>query len=384
MKIYKALVEIEKNCPEIFYLIRHCKIEVTDKISSASIGKTKSGFIMKINDQWVNNFDQFNLCAIIEHELLHLVLSHCSEISSFSNPKMANVAQDLIINDIGNYFQNESKLNSELQAGCFLHKFNKQYKTEFNSNQNTSLEIYNFLLKQSGEKQEKSKSFDEGFKDDSSNEDSEGRAEENAEIDLEEILSQSELSEIVKKYSKDSKDLKKFFSEIEKRNKDKKIKKAIEQFFNSHKAEFKKSMKKKNKRFSFLPYGRVKDSKQKILIALDVSGSMLCPDDLEKLKMSVNSATSNGFQVDLIFGDTKKIGDFKDIKNNFNFEENIKGGGGTDLKFIFDEKLKDYDCTVIVTDGEFYQGDIPTKLKRDLLFLNTTLKEISGFKNLFI
>lgn len=405
-KIYKALVGLEKACPELFYLVKNTKIEVTNKVPTASASITKTGFRININDSWVEKFDEFNLSALIEHELLHIVLDHCSSMKTFVNPRLANVAMDCIINDIGHHFQDKVRvnLNSDLQAGCYIEKINKEYKTNFDSQNNTALDIYTFLMSQKDN--EKVESFDSGLSDESEGEgggeadsqeknDSQGEEEETGEgkgqadsekVSLDEILSPEELGEIYKIYGKKSADVKKYFKDIEKREKDKRIRKAIEAFFVSHKAEVKKSLKKLNKRFSFLPYGRQKDSKQKILLALDVSGSMLSPDDLEKLKMSVNSAVNNGFQVDLIQGDTEKIGDtFKDIKRTFNFEENIRGGGGTDLKFIFDEmRVGRYDCYVIVTDGYFEWRDIPEKFKKDILFLNTTARPIEKFKNLHI
>lgn len=388
MKIYKALIEIEKRCPELFFLIRHCKIETENRPDmTAYASKTKTGFKLAINENWVENFDQYNLCAIIEHELLHVVLSHCNQLNTFKNKRLANIAMDAIINDIGNYFQDKTKLNAELSNGVFMDKLNKQYKTDFSSYNNTSLEIYNFLLEQKEDEKNKLNSFDDGIQaPDSSDDDSNGDNSQNSPgdaIDLNDILSGDEMREVLKTYSNRSPEMRKYFAEIEKREKNRRIKSAIEKFFNSHKDDSKKTIKKLNRRYSFLPYGKMKNTKQKILLALDVSGSMLCPDDLEKLKMSVNSATSNGFKVDLIFGDTEKLGQFLDIKSNFDFTK-IQGGGGTDLAFIFEEKLKDYDCTVIVTDGEFNQRVIPKNLKNSILFLNTTDRPIDGFKNLHI
>jgi predicted metal-dependent peptidase len=433
-KIYKALIELEKTCPELFYLVKNTRIVSDKKHPSASAALTKTGFKISIREEWLEVFDQTNLSAIIEHELLHVVLDHCNDMASgvYRQPRLANVAMDCIINDIGHYFQDKSKLNDTLKKGVYLDSFNREYKTSFNSHDNTTLDIYNFLMSQKNN--EKQESFDEGLTPNDSGDDEEndlgdgnesgdigqaveglkkkgkksvkdlegeesGQADESGDeenesgdkagktekISLEEILSPEELESVLKTYGKKSADIKKHFREIEKREKDKRIRKAIEAFFVSHKAEHKKSLKKLNKRFSFLPYGRQKDSKQKILLALDVSGSMLSPDDLAKLKMSVNSAVNNGFAVDLIFGDVSKLGEFKDIKPSFDFENNIHGGGGTDLKFIFDEfKIGKYDCYVIVTDGVFNWHDIPMKLKNDILFLNTTDRPIKNFKNLHI
>ena len=406
MKIYKALIDLEKSCPELFYLMKNCKVEIEpkEKCPTAYASKTKDGFKIAINEEWKESFSVYDLSALIEHELLHIVLNHCSTMPEYADKRLANMAMDSIINDIGHYFQDRSKLCKELQSGVYMDTLNKNYGTDFNSRRDSSKDIYDFLKNQDEEKHDKMQSFDEGLGDDSTGQasdmgqDIEEAMEKIAEkaginqgndkaLGLDDILSPDEMEQVVKAYSNKSSDIKKYFGEIEKRARNKKIASYIEKFFSSNKNENKRSIKKLNKRFSFIPYGKIKDTKQKVLMALDVSGSMLNPEDLAKMRQTVISATNNGFSVDLIFGDTERLGGYKDIKNNFDFNK-ITGGGGTELSFIFEEKgVKDYDCIVVITDGEFNHKTIPKSRKDSILFLITNNYrdiKIDGFKNIKI
>jgi predicted metal-dependent peptidase len=375
-KIYKSLIQLEKFCPDLFLLLKNCKIETSDKCPSAYASINKSGFKIVINQLWADNFDEYNLSAIIEHELLHIVLNHLSD-KSYSNKKIANIAMDSIINEIGNFFHDRKKLNAELNNGIYLDKLNAQYSTQFSSSKNTVKEIYDFLLTQ--DISDDLNSFDEGLSEDNSNELSDNETK----SIIESIIDSKDLEKIVKDYSKQSNDFKNYFSAIEKREKNKKIGQSIQAFFSSNKNNHKKSIKRVNKRFNFLPYGKIKDSTQKVLLALDVSGSMINPDEIEKMKLTISTALNFGFNVDLIFGDTKKLGEFKNIKKNFDFTQ-VFGGGGTELGFIFEERLNLYDCLVVLTDGYFNHSEIPINQKNRILFLNTTKQEIKNFKNLFI
>lgn len=375
--IYKSLILLEKTCPDLFLLIKNVKIESDKKCQTAYAKIEKSGFKIVINESWVDSFDSYNLASLIEHEILHIILNHLSD-KTYSNKRLANIAMDSIINEIGVFISNRDKLNKELNNGIFLDDLNKSYNTQFSSKNNTVKDIYDFLLTQREEDLEDLNSFDEGL----------SQSDEMIESDeitktIESIIDSKDLDKVIKSYAKQSKELKIQLDRIEKIEKNKKIVQAINQFFANNKNDYKKSIKRVNKRFNFLPYGRTKDSTQKVLLALDVSGSMINPDEIEKMKITISTATNYGFNIDLIFGDTEKLGEFKNIKKNFDFSK-VFGGGGTDLRFIFDSKLSDYDCLVVLTDGYFNHNEIPIKHKNSILFLNTTNNPIKNFKNLFI
>lgn len=418
--LYKALLYLEKHCPEIFYIIRAVKIESSDKMPSAGVMPTKNGYKMLINSEWLNTFDSYNLAALIEHEILHVVLVHLSEYMEIPNHlrQMLNIAQDCIINDIGKLISNKSKLNSKLKNGVFLSEFNSHYNTDFNTDNNTSLEIFEFLKKEQKNDNGKGNSDNGNGNNDSNNngngnsssndslesfdlgqlapDNSEGNSEGNGngeKLDnlisqelkdhLESVIGKAQLKEIVKNYSKNSNEFKMHLENLENIDKNTQIKNAISKFIAGHKNNYLKSVKRPNRRFTGNIYGRLPDKTQRILLAVDSSGSMLSPSDLEKIQMSINTAINFNFKVDIICGDTEKTGEFKNVKRNFDMTQ-ISGGGGTELKFIFEEKLSNYDCIVVVTDGYFDWREIPIEQKRKILFLNTTGREIENFKNLFI
>jgi predicted metal-dependent peptidase len=375
--VYKALIMLEKSCPDLFLLIKNVKIESCQKTPTAYAKIEKSGFKIVINESWVDSFDSYNLASLIEHEILHIILNHLSD-KNYSNKKLANVAMDSIINEIGVFISDRKKLNDELNKGVFLKELNEKFNSSFSASKNTVKEIYDFLMGQKEDDLEDLTSFDEGLSESTDSIESSEIAK-----TIESIIDSKDLDKIIKSYSKNSKELKTQLDRIEKIEKNKKIVQAINHFFASNKNDSKKSIKRVNKRFNFLPYGKIKDSTQKILIALDVSGSMINPDEIEKMKITISSATNYGFNIDLIFGDTKKLGEFKNIKKNFDFSQ-VFGGGGTDLRFIFEDKLSDYDCLVVLTDGYFNHNEIPLKHKNSILFLNTSKDPIKNFKNLFI
>lgn len=377
--VYKALIMLEKSCPDLFLLIKNVKIESCQKTPTAYAKIEKSGFKIVINENWIESFDSYNLASLIEHEILHIILNHLSD-KNYSNKKLANLAMDAIINEIGVFISDRKKLNEELNNGIFLDELNERFNSSFSASKNTVKEVYDFLLGQNEDELNDLTSFDEGLIESIESGDS---LDESINQTIESIIDSKDLDKIIKSYSKNSKELKTQLDRIEKIEKNKKIIQAINHFFASNKNDSKKSIKRVNKRFNFLPYGKIKDSTQKILIALDVSGSMINPDEIEKMKMTISSATNYGFNIDLIFGDTKKLGEFKNIKKSFDFSQ-VFGGGGTDLRFIFEDKLSDYDCLVVLTDGYFNHNEIPIKHKNSILFLNTSKETIKNFKNLFI
>ncbi len=376
LSIYKSMLTLERNSPDLFFLLRKTKV-ITDKsCPTAYASINKEGFKIVINETWAETLDNFSLSALIEHEILHVLFGHLTDYSLLMPDKrLANVAMDLIINEAGNLISQKDKLDEKLKAGCFLSDFNAKFKTNFCSYKNTSLEIYNFLADKSENDKNGLESFDEGLTDETK----EGQADSKGQAKIEDFLSPDEINQVLKSYGSKSADLKLVIEKREKLEKNKRVKKALESFLTSNKNDFKKSSKRLNKRFSFMPYGREKDKNQKILIALDLSGSMLSPEIIEKMKIAVSSSIGYGFSVDLIFGDTKKLGGFKDLKKSFDFSQ-LNGGGGTELDFIFQEKLNLYDGLIVFTDGYFNHKIIPKKLANKMIFLMTNKDKIDGFK----
>jgi len=384
LSIYKSMLTLERSSPDLFFLLRKTKV-ITDKFCPTAYASiNKEGFKIVINEKWAETLDNFSLSALIEHEILHVLFGHLTDYSILMpNKRLANVAMDLIINEAGNLISQKDRLDEKLKAGCFLSDFNEKFKTDFSSYRNTSLEIYNFLTEKSDSDKNGLESFDEGLTDETQEgqADSKIQADNKGQAKIEDFLSPDEINQVLKSYGSKSAELKLVIEKREKLAKNKRVKKALESFLTSNKNDFKKSSKRLNKRFSFMPYGREKDKNQKILIALDLSGSMLSPEIIEKMKIAVSSSIGYGFSVDLIFGDTKKLGGFKDLKKSFDFSQ-LKGGGGTELDFIFQEKLSLYDGLIVFTDGYFDHKIIPKKLANKMIFLMTNKDKIDGFKTI--
>lgn len=401
--VYKALITLQKNAPDLFFMVRNTKIEVNvPKIPTAcaSYDVKEKKFLIKVGEQFTKDLDQYSFAALIEHELMHIILLHVTDIISGRYKRedfqTLNTAQDAIINDIGVLLK-KAKLHPIMQKGVFLEDISKLVGETLDSDKHSVRDVFDKLKKLSDQQKQnaqKSGQLGEGFDDHSEmngdNDPSDPTNTDGQEIRAELLKAAKEFFEdhpkettsLMKDFSRKSSDCKMYLETILKLDKDKKIKREIEKFFTSNKTVDKKSsMKRPNRRFDN-PKGHIRVKKQKILLGLDVSGSMMTPDTIEKLQIVVKSATNNEFAVDLVFGDTKKLGEFKNIKKDFDFSK-VHGGGGTTLDFIFAEKGS-YDCYVVATDGYFDLSDIPKGRGNNTLFISTEMEKIGNYKTIKI
>lgn len=427
LKIYEAMLLVDRSTPEIFPILNNCKIFTDENHPSASIGISKRGHIeMTIKADWVEKFNTYNLAALIEHETLHLVLSHLTDAkNTMPDARLANIAQDSIINSIGKFFRDKSKLNTELKNGVYLEKINAMLGANFTAEKNTAKEIYDALIKEAENKNKNGngkpqndkagnektesdqsengqglESFDMGVSELEG--DSENDAATNAQKNVSEqaldeaaqsimqniasnvaeslALDSESLESFAMTYGSQSADLKIFAEKLAKLKKDTIVNAALSRFIASCIRGKISTIKKPSRRFPSLPYGRKNDKQSRLLMAIDTSGSMLDEYTLEKMSYCLSTAVQAGYDVDLIAGDTRKHGEtYKSIKNGFDMTQ-LGGGGGTCMAFIFEEKLTDYDGIVVVTDGYWNHNVIPTKQRQKLLFLLTEKVAIEGFK----
>lgn len=375
--MYKALIFLSKKSPDLFFIINKTEIKITDnEIESAGItfDRNSKKFIILLNKNFIDGFDTLSLAAIIEHEILHLVLNHVSQ-KKLTDKKLANIAFDAIINEIGSCFSDKKKLDKKLQDGIFLDTIEEKICENLDLKIHDSEYIYNRLKKLSDDDLESLTSFDSHLVDSSKESENElgDFLEDNAE----------KTESLLKSIGKKSKDFASFLSNIEKLKRDSKILNEISKFFNSKKSFEKKSTIKRPSRRFPSPIGRKKIKTKNLRLLLDTSGSMLTEDTLDKLKKTVSLAVNNDFLVDLIFGDTEKRGDFKNITKNFDFSK-ISGGGGTCLKFMHDDKSKKYDLNLIVTDLEINENDLIKFSKKNTLILCTTARKNDTIKTINI
>lgn len=380
MKTYQALLLLERTCPELFFLISKTRISISEKVPTAYATIERHGrevnFKIVIGKKFHDDLDVFSLAGLIEHELLHIVLSHLTldhfKVIAKKNMTALNIAMDAVINDLGDIISQKDKLHPHLQGAVFMDRLRVELKdNSLSIRTHTTIDIYNLIRKHLDENKQKQmgdSAFDEHLQGDvdgmdEAMQDAIGQVLEQADI-------KKNMEKLIEKKAGKSSEMQQIFTELVAKRNNMSFKKAVNMFLTSNKSiETKSSWKKLSKRFPNQK-GKVRTKTQKILLALDVSGSMMSEEILKKIHSVITEATKNEYNVDLIFGDTKKLGEYKNIDSKFDFAK-IVGGGGTELGFIFETKFEDYDGAVILTDGYFEHEQVPVKLKSKLLFLLT-------------
>lgn len=374
--IYRALIQLEKTSPDLYFLIKKAKIEVsTDEKLTAYCTIEKNQFKIVLGESFIKDFNEFSLAALIEHESLHIVFEHLTR-TVFSELKgqdrtLANIAQDAIINELGLFLSQRKKLNEKLQKGIWIETINEKL-AESKSNvrvcqfTHSSLDILEILKKElKKEKQDelKNQCFDDHLKE--SNED----MSEIIDLDNNETLKAIEglLNDSKKAGSKTGQAL---LSGLIKKKKDKSFSKEVNKFLGSCLVGEKQPTSKRLSRRFIGQKGKKEVEKPKILLGIDTSGSMLDEETIKKMQLIVSKSLGLGLEVSIVFGDTEKKGIFHSIKNHFDFSS-IRGGGGTELSFIFNEfKKSNYNGLIVLTDAEFDHNSINTK-KAETLFVFT-------------
>jgi predicted metal-dependent peptidase len=325
-----------------------------------------------LSENFFEQLNEFSIAALVEHELLHIVLQHCLNIRTLKGNKQAwNIAFDAIINDAGTLISQKDKLCAPLQQGIFLSDLNLAMGTNLTIWQHTSKDVFDALIKNEPETKT---GFDEHFKGSVEQDDGLGGGETEAmQKLLEETMGemQEELEETVKAYGKKSQQFEQISDGIIKSKKNLTFNKAIQQFMQSKKAHTTKpTWKKTSRRFGSQFKGKVKTKKQRILLALDTSGSMMNDDTIAKMKSIVAAALAYELNVDLIAGDTELRNKTENLSKTFDFST-VQGGGGTELSFMFKMLDSSYDGIVVFTDGYFNHEEIPVGLKSKILFALT-------------
>lgn len=426
LNIYKAVLMLEKSSSDVFFMLKKTKIEISSKVPTACVGfnEAKKLFIMTINEDWALNFNTYNLAAIIEHELLHVVLWHCLEYKDVKPEQRhaLNIAQDAIINDIGHQFRKRENLNDELKRGVFFDRLRDELNQhdlikkagfsfyDFTSAKITSKQLFELVLQLPDENKNNMTTTDEhGQAGEQGQDDGQGQGasqgmSKQAQDIIKEISQSDEAKKIIEEIAKGeglSEAEKNNIKAIGKKNADfevilrgyykaeriKNFKNAVNNFLATTKNSLKKStLKRPSRRFSGSPYGKIKQRKNKIKLCIDTSGSQFNDECFEKINISINNALDLGFEVDLISGDTKKTFEKKNLTKNFDFSQVMKGGGGTELSFFFEDKDDAQTSYVIVTDGYFDRKDIPSTIAHNkILMLSTSdMNPIFDFRTLEI
>lgn len=403
VKTYKALLLLESKNRDLSYLMKLCAIRSSPEVPSGLVffNASEKKFNIVISKNWLESFDEKNLAALIEHEVFHVILNHVNKMQKKTDLvdfQTMNTAQDAIINDLGSFFKDKSKLNKELQGGVFLKDVETLLKknkiigqSESLSTENhTALDIYKLLKKLPQKQLDGLISFDEHSQGDESS----GPIDSVTKAELDQAASElvdsilktdKKAGEAVKKIGSGSADFDIYFSEIDKTTRIENFKKSINNFLSTSKDYKRKSSVKRPSRRFVNPIGKIKIKKARVKLCLDLSGSMMTDETMTKITIAVNNAINLGYQVDIIGGDTEKTCEFFNVNKNFKFKD-LQGGGGTELSFFFknkEGKIEIENCTyIVVTDGYFNLNDIPNI--KNILFLSTEKTKIGDFKTLFI
>ena len=105
----------------IFYTFWKMGYPVFDEsIETAAVGFDRDGNLLcfKFNPIFWNSLDEYTKIAIICHEALHVILNHGVRIKDTKNPRLANIALDIVVNHLlistfnfdRNKIQNQEKL----------------------------------------------------------------------------------------------------------------------------------------------------------------------------------------------------------------------------------------------------------------------------------
>ena len=180
-----------------------------------------------------------------------------------------------------------------------------------------------------------------------------------------------------------SKDGPAFTKKLEGINSNRKITSQIKGILKQVKINKKNTIKRPNRRFPNNPIGRTKLVGQKVLIGVDVSGSMSRSIIQGNVARTIRSCMASDIQLDIVWGDTRELGRERNINRNFDLHK-IRGGGGTELSFMF-KNLDEYSALICITDGYFDHSVLTEKQKSVSLFLlvdDGGCRPIHGAKNI--
>lgn len=332
-----------------FFLILLNKLW-SDRIPTACVGKQGINYQLLINPTFWEGLDHIQRIGLLKHELLHIAFQHLGIVFKFADRKLANIAMDCEINqyiekdwlpvggiDIDNYPQ----LNLEPKAGC------KYY--------------YDKMMDAKNAKEKNgtcgSPEFDKVLDDDNAVDHS-GWDDFEKISEIEQKLIERQTHRLLHQASEQT--LKKqgtvpgeikAIIELAKVEKPKfNWRKYIRRFTgDSTKIFTKKQRRKENRRYDDNPGLKVK-MRQKMLVAIDTSGSVK-PRELKEFMNEIYHIWKTGVEVVIIQCDTR-IQSIIEYKGKF--ELDISGRGGTQFDPVleyFNQHPK-YTSLIYFTDGE--------------------------------
>jgi predicted metal-dependent peptidase len=383
------------------------KFVTNSKVKTAGVGTNGISYVLLINPEFWTSLSQEHKKGLLQHELMHIAFFHCTEFKHLANHELANIAQDMEINQhIDEQYLPDNGVNIDIynQEGYNLEPFkgaNYYYKEleeqakqkqkqnpppctipdDDNSDQCTNGENPD---SESDSQSDNSDSSEDSK--DPSNEfgyddlldaidakgsliDSDGNKTEMPEHSWDDFedLGEAEtklidraitavLSEVAEQTLKMRGTVPGHIAErIEAMNKVEPPKFNWRSFLKryigqSTKYNIKKTKRKKSKRFE-LDFGMKVESFSHVLLAIDSSASV-STNEVKEFLNEIHHMNKSGHDFTLVFADTTMGKPFKYKRNQ---PVDIEGRGGTDFNEVvnyFNTSKSKYSTLIYLTDGE--------------------------------
>lgn len=339
--IEKSIKSLLDNNPFYAHFFLSSKIVYDDpKVPTAAATISETGCTLYFNTEWLNQYSTEEVCGVVEHEVLHLLFDHVSEMKKKSTkyPQIANIAMDAAINQWIKVLPPETISLDMLNKGLNL-KLAPLETWEY---------YYNHLVKKGEEEMSKYSTLD----------DHSSKAEESTNN----ALAKPVLREIMDKAIKQAKGnvpqhIMKVFDAF---SSDAKLpwQQILSNFVaKSIKTTTKPTRKRPNRRFGIDQPGRNKKRELTLGVCVDTSGSI--SDEQYKSfmnevhRIAKTCGTTYIIDADCTVQNVQKVDKKKKVNNNRH------GAGGTAYQPAIDEctKLK---CDAIVYCGDADSADTPT------------------------
>lgn len=330
------LKTIYKTNPIAPYILKRCEFEISGGTSYCKFNPKKNSYLINLAVEHTKSLLMATLVG--QHEMLHIIFRSHYYAGSGYNHRLQNIAQDAIINQyLIEYNTDYVDVLNELK-GITLDLINRDYKTSFILKDTTWQDVYKVLKDNSEDKY--------GCIDEHPDSPPSERETDVSSSIIEKIAKDASFDKSVAGSGEALGILAKV-SQNEKAKKNAALVKKINNFLSFNKSfDYKRTIKRPNKRVPDYPFGRTKKHKPKFLVAIDNSGSMASA--IKEMGISISTALKLGYSVDVVWGSDKEYG----FQENINRVPEIFVGGGCDNDVgFFGPRMKSYDCVLVVTDA---------------------------------
>ena len=352
-----------------FFLIMLNKVWRKD-VPTAGVSKNGINYQLAINEEFWNSLSDDHKTGLLKHELLHIAYFHLTKVFEFPDRKLANIAMDMEINQYiddsllpegGIDIKNYPELNLDERAGTrYYYEELQKARDKKNTNGTSGCPNWDNVCDaldngnpsatcQTGSGQEETEIPGHGTWEEFENL-----------PEAEKKIMEKQLAKVLNEVSKQTEksrgtipgSIKDWLLEMDKLEPAKFNWKAYLRRFTgtSTKIFTKKLRRKENRRFADNPGLKIK-KKQRLLLAIDTSGSV-CDEELKEFMNEIHHIYKMGIEVTVIQCDTtiRSIDEYKG-----DLQINIAGRGGTMFDPVleyFNENYKKFTSLIYFTDGE--------------------------------